>query len=185
MARAAGRGAADTRRLILGAAAEVLRSKGISASLDAIAEHADVSKGGLKYHFASKDSLLNALATDLLQGFRREVERQRDADDREAGALTRAYARARIAQSRSVSRTREDVVLITLLSTVPSVAALATEDSGRWAREIDDDGLPERISSVVVAAADGVSVASAWGSPYSDDELDRITGYLVDLTRTP
>ena len=58
------------REKILSAAAALARDVGPgNLSLDAVAERAGVSKGGLLYHFPSKSKLLQALVEQHLQDF--------------------------------------------------------------------------------------------------------------------
>ncbi|MFN3824053.1 MAG: TetR/AcrR family transcriptional regulator [Pseudorhodobacter sp.] len=65
---AAARG--DTRRRILDAAQSLAHCTGAgSLSLDAVAAKAGVSKGGLLYHFPSKNRLMQALVEDYLGKF--------------------------------------------------------------------------------------------------------------------
>ena len=60
----------DTRRRILDAAQDLARSTGPgNLSLDAVAAQAGVSKGGLLYHFPSKNRLMEALVEDHLSRF--------------------------------------------------------------------------------------------------------------------
>lgn len=60
----------DTRRRILDAAQAVAQCTGPgNLSLDAVAAKAGVSKGGLLYHFPSKNRLMEALVEDYLARF--------------------------------------------------------------------------------------------------------------------
>lgn len=60
----------DTRRRILDAAQDLARSIGPgNLSLEAVAARAGVSKGGLLYHFPSKNRLMAALVEDFLGRF--------------------------------------------------------------------------------------------------------------------
>lgn len=60
----------DTRGRILAAAQELAREVGPgNLSLDAVAARAGVSKGGLLYHFPSKNRLMRALVEDFLGRF--------------------------------------------------------------------------------------------------------------------
>lgn len=184
MGRQAGRSPEETRLAVLDAAAQEFRTHGLQASLDRIATSAGVSKGGLKYHFASKDELILALARHLLESFRENVRARLDPADARAGALVRAYISARMSLEPGVALQHQDLVLITMLSTVPSVQELALADSTRWEQDLSNDGLPPRVYEVAIAAADGASCAAAWGSFTDDGSLDRLRGYLIDLTLT-
>lgn len=68
------------------AAALVLKRGTTALTLEAVAEAAHVSKGGLLYYFDSKNSLLEALADYLAEQLRTEVEREAA-----GGSLAKAY----------------------------------------------------------------------------------------------
>ena len=56
----------DARTRILDAAETLVRARGVTGlTLDAAAQSAGVSKGGLLYHFGSKEALLDALLKRL------------------------------------------------------------------------------------------------------------------------
>jgi len=56
------------KEAILDAAESIVLESGASRmTLDAVAERADVSKGGLMYHFPSKEALLKAMVERLLE----------------------------------------------------------------------------------------------------------------------
>ena len=66
---------ANSREKILVAAADVAREAGPgSLSLDAVAQRAGVSKGGLLYNFPTKAKLLQALVEDHLRQFEHALE---------------------------------------------------------------------------------------------------------------
>ncbi|MFA5110325.1 MAG: TetR/AcrR family transcriptional regulator [Desulfobaccales bacterium] len=63
-----------TREVILDAAEELVLNVGAAhMTLEAVAEQAGISKGGLIYHFPAKEALLEAMVSRLLQRF---AERQ-------------------------------------------------------------------------------------------------------------
>jgi AcrR family transcriptional regulator len=182
MARKAGRAPEETRRALLDAAAAVIRTRGVAASLDEIAREAEVSKGGLLYHFASKDDLVRALAHDLLGTFRTQVAAVADPADQAPGGLVRAYVRACLASTHDEVALRDSAALVTQLSTLPEIAELARADARRWTAELHADGLPEHVVSLVVAAADGASTAPLWGGTVSRAEARLLEHQLVRLT---
>ncbi|WP_033337695.1 TetR/AcrR family transcriptional regulator [Catenuloplanes japonicus] len=182
MGRTAGRSPEDTRRALLTAAGEAIRSRGIHASLDEIARFAGVSKGGLIYHFASKDQLIQELARDQLARFQAGIDAALDPADTAPGRLTRAYLRA------VVTPIGDDVAalaLITLLMTVPAVAELARADAARVEAELAADGLPPDVLALVVAAADGMGSAPMWGGSAQTAAHRRLVERLIHLTRQP
>ncbi|HEX6344715.1 TetR/AcrR family transcriptional regulator [Umezawaea sp.] len=182
MARKAGRTPAVTRRALLDAAASVIRTRGIAASLDEIAREAQVSKGGLLYHFATKDDLVRALAQDLVEAFRAEVVAAVDPADSAPGALTRAYVRACLSSSHDEVALRESAALVVQLGALPEVADLVRADTRRWSAELGADGLPAHVLALVVAAADGASAAPLWGGAVPHDEARALERQLIRFT---
>jgi AcrR family transcriptional regulator len=187
MGRTTGRSPEDTRRLVLDAADRVIRRHGIGATLDVIARDAGVSKGGLVYHFASKEALLVALAQEHLDAFRDDVLARTAEPDGTPGRLTRAYVRASMVDVDG-DDARERFSLIAQLLTVPAVLELARDDERRWQRDMDTDGVPAATQILVVAAADGVGGPPLWASeldPAVRDQLEADLIALVDAAVRP
>ena len=66
---------ADARTRVLDAAEAIIRARGVPAlTLEGAAREAGVSKGGLLYHFASKEALLVALMRRLAEGVEADFE---------------------------------------------------------------------------------------------------------------
>ena len=66
---------ARTRDRLLDAAATVVHRDGAQAlTLDAVAQEAEVSKGGLLYHFRSKRELVEGMVERWLADFGREID---------------------------------------------------------------------------------------------------------------
>ena len=79
---------ARTRDRLLDAAGAVVMRDGAQAlTLDAVAQEAEVSKGGLLYHFKSKRELVEGMIERWLAEFQREMD---EADP----AFVRGYVKA-------------------------------------------------------------------------------------------
>ncbi|MCA1194415.1 MULTISPECIES: TetR/AcrR family transcriptional regulator [unclassified Saccharopolyspora] len=180
MGRTTGRAPEDTRRNLLDAAKRVIREHGIGATLDVIAREAGVSKGGLVYHFASKQALLVALAQEQIDLFRGEVDAQLVEPEGVPGRLTRAYVRASTATVDG-EEIRERFSLIAQLYVVPEVVELAKEDDLRWQRDLDADGVPEATQVLVIAAADGVGDRPLWASELEPRARARLEADLIAM----
>jgi AcrR family transcriptional regulator len=182
VARKSGRTPEETRRALLDAAATVIRDRGMAASLDEIARVASVSKGGLLYHFATKDDLVRALAQTMLEAFRAQVAAAADPADTAPGRLTRGYVRACLASAHEEDALRESVALVAQLHSFPEVADLARDDTHRWAEDLRADGLPDHVLTLVVAAADGASVAPLWGGVVPGIDTRLLERQLLRIT---
>lgn len=182
MGRTAGRDPEQTRSALLQAAGQLVRERGISATLDDVARRAGVSKGGLLYHFGSKQELLLAMAHEWLEHFRTAVLDAVDPEDDAPGRLVRAYVRTSIDDALDAAATRDALVVIAHLSTVEAVTELARADALRWQEDLRADGLPEDVLLLVLAAADGVSAQPVWGMEPAPEELERLGEQLLALT---
>ena len=80
LARTVGSAAEDTRRRILEAATELFHERGYAGtSIRHITERLGMTKGALYYHFTSKDELLYAMVTPLLEAVATFLGTLRDA----------------------------------------------------------------------------------------------------------
>ena len=183
MGRKAGRSPGDTRRDILDAARATLVQKGRSASLADIARQAQVTKGGLLYHFGTKEDLFAALAEDLLRSFDDLLSSMVEPDDHEPGRLCRAYVRASF-----VPWTPDDldavspIVMAIVVDDDRVVATVETYTADLDAR-LRDDGLPDDVVELVVAAADGASMQPLWWGGTDQSHRRRLEERLIALTR--
>lgn len=93
-------GKPSSRDTILDAAEAVVRDAGAAhLTLDAVAERAGVSKGGLLYNFASKDALLEGMIARCLDRF--QADREAAEGDLASGPACRlrAYVEASVNQT--------------------------------------------------------------------------------------
>jgi AcrR family transcriptional regulator len=180
MSRTSGRTSEDTRRLLLDAATRVIRDQGVGATLEEIARAAGVSKGGLVYHYASKEALLVALTQEQLEDFRTAVESQLAEPEGTPGRLTRAYVRTCMIPIDGEEQ-RERFALITQLITLPTVLELVRADDDRWHRDLEADAVPRATRNLVIAAADGVGGPPLWASRMTAGERDQLTADLLAM----
>ncbi|MFK0007817.1 TetR family transcriptional regulator [Paenarthrobacter sp. NPDC090520] len=184
MARTAGRASSETQRLILEAAGLIFRTRGAQATLDDIARAARLSKGGLTYHFASKDDLIRAVISHKLEEFRLAVQAQKDLADTQPGSLTRAYVRASLCRVEGDEelQIREEASLMTQLMVIPHVVDLAQKYARAWNEDLLADGLPAGIVRLVVAAADGAGSSILWGAGLAPTARASLEQQLLGLT---
>lgn len=184
MGRKPGRSSEQTLRQILDAAAVIIRRNGSGATMDDVAAEAGLSKGGLIYHFASKEDLFRALTLDLYQRFRQDVDDQHDPVDTMPGRLTRAYIRASLVTDDFGVGVSDCLVLTGLLINRQEVAEVALVEAAQWRNELFDDGLPGDLVMLIMAAADGASSLALWGGVITDAEKGELAQRLIELTRS-
>jgi len=144
------------RDRLLDSAETVLAEHGTQGlTLAAVAAHAGVSKGGLLYHFSTKDALITALIERLIAGFDELIAAFRL---ERPGWYTRAYIEATftILAEQDVDQARRRWAAVCAAATDPELRAPLAKAQRRWMSE----GLAEEpdpdLSQLARLAADGV-----------------------------
>lgn len=143
------------RRNLLDCAAKLAADQGVAAlSVQAVADAAGVTKGGLFHHFASKQVLLEAVMADLLGALDAEIDALISQDCEAYGSFTRAYVNA-VFDDRDRDSGRQWAAISVSMVGEPSLRRMWTSwVEGRLARHKDtDDGV---VLEMVRLAADGI-----------------------------
>jgi len=168
-------------RLLDAAASVVLRVGAHGLTLQAVAAEADVSKGGLLYHFGTKELLIVALLERQLDRFDTGLADYLSKDDA-PGAFTRAYLRVTVA-TLGGDGDRILAGITAVLATEPSLLEPLRRRSVAWQARIESDGIDPIDATVVRLAVDGWWLTGLLGLtppsvPPGDviDRMIRLTG---------
>jgi AcrR family transcriptional regulator len=181
----------STPDLILTAAERVVLRDGVMRlTLEAVAREAKLSKGGLLYHFATKDALIQAMLERLIRYCEREIEvhQQRDA---EPGRWTRAYVRRKLEPvlpypgEADFPRSKEmGAGLIVAATTTPGLLDPLRERFQAWQHAIEQDGIGVARATVVRLAVDGLWLAELLGIWSPSEQLRvQVLHELIQLTK--
>jgi AcrR family transcriptional regulator len=176
----------NTKPQILEAAAQVVLAHGVAGlTLQAVARTAGLSKGGLLYHYGSKEALLSAMVEPLV-----EVTEQRIAASREAdappGAWLRGYLGAcsieELPESDPVGRLA--VALLAAGALDPALLEPLRACQAVWREELLRDGIDPAMAWIVRLAADGLWMNDVFGLPVlTAEERRAVLERLVALTK--
>ena len=160
---------ARTRDRLLDAAQVVVHRDGAQAlTLDAVAAEAEVSKGGLLYHFKSKRDLVEGMVDRWLSEFAAEMQQ---ADP----AFARGYIKA------SAPAGNELGMLAALIAD-PSLLVAVRKQYGIWQDRVQRETRDPVDATVARLAADGLWLAELLGMGAPSGELrERVLGRLLDL----
>ena len=158
----------NAREKILDAAAAViLRDGAAQMTVDAVVAEAGVSKGGLFYHFPSKDALIEGLIHRVDDQWMQALEAARGAEAPGPGRFVRAVFRSFF---NCPAATGDDSNCHRLCGALAAVAIsnpkLLTRTRATYARilrELAEDGLPVGRALMVFAALDGLWAAQVFG----------------------
>jgi AcrR family transcriptional regulator len=156
--------------LILTAAERVaLRDGVLHLTVEAVAREAKLSKGGVLYHFATKESLIQAMLDRLIQYCEQEIA-QHQQNDAAPGRWTRAYVRKTLAPltpypgEAAFPKSKEvGAGLIVAAATNPKLLEPLRKRFRTWQRAIERDGISPTRATVVRLAVDGLWLADVLG----------------------
>jgi AcrR family transcriptional regulator len=172
---------------LLRAAATLVAEHGYSSlTLDAVGAATGVSKGGVLYHFPTKEALVAGLVEQLSTGFDADQTAAHEADPSMPGAWTRAYLTASTAPPQDESEQLAAVGLLAAVGHDPSLLDPLQTRYRLWVERLDEDGLSGVDAHVVRLAADGLWAADLFGlAPPDPDLRTRITARLGELAGAP
>lgn len=174
----------ETKDRLLDAATEVLLQHGAqNLTLAAVAEQAGVSKGGLLYHFPSKQ----ALAAGMVARFVEQCDTALMGAGDEPGAAARGYLRATIAERADVAGAGGDRVTAALFAGAlvdPETLQPLRERYTAWQQRLENDGIDPAKSTIVRLAVDGWWLAQVAGlAPPAAELHERVFAELIALTK--
>ncbi|GEK58970.1 hypothetical protein CHL76_06700 [Marinococcus halophilus] len=138
---------------IMHAAARIIRREGFNRlTLHAVAEEADVSKGGLLYHFPNKEQLIYEMNAYALARFHELIEEKRHV----AGSYIKAYAEATLEELRSGSNFLINASLLATLADHKEVLDLWKKYNERWETLFASDTFHADDASMIRLLSDGI-----------------------------
>lgn len=150
---------ASTKHRLLQAAAAVTARDGFAAlTLDSVASEAGVSKGGLLYHFESKEALVASMVEHLISDFERAHAEALSREVERPGRWTRAYVKATLAGGDCASDMTSGLVAAIALN--PALLDPLRERYAQWIEHLQTDQLEGVDAQVVRLAVDGLWLCS-------------------------
>lgn len=173
-------------RILDAAEARLLAGGPAGLVLDAIAADAGISKGGLLYHFASKEALVAGLCDRMLEGFDRALEGLSDADPEARGAWARAYLTSTVTDEGKPADSSAQLMagILATLGRDSRHLEVVRQRFARWHERLEADGIDRTTATIVRLAADGLWLSALLGLPGLDSQRGPETiRALRDLTR--
>lgn len=153
----------DTYQRILIAAESVVLAQGVAAlTFDKVAKAAEVSRGGVLYHFKSKEALVEAMVERFVSGFETAIDDLVAKDREPVGRFSRAYIRASFEPVAPGDLDRLGSCIIAALNNEPDQLEPLRAQHRRWQKKIEDDGLDPVTATIIRHAVDGLWLGEAF-----------------------
>ncbi len=175
----------SSKDLILDAAERiVLRDGPAHLTIDAVAAETPLSKGGVLYHFASKDDLIRGMIARRMDQFEAEMEQFVKADPNPAGRRTRAFLSTFTqCQGEGSARDRICAAMLAAVANNPNLLEPFQARFRSWKQSITEDGLNPVAAAVATLAADGLWFGELLNfPPFEPGMRDQIIARLRLLT---
>jgi len=171
---------------LLNSAEQVAGRDGVgNLTLEAVARHAGVSKGGLLYHFPSKSALIIAVVQRLAERFDREQTRAVAGDSQSAGAFSRAYLTIR-AEPPDPQEEPIHTALLAAAGTDAQYLDPFRERFAAWQALLEADGIDPATATIIRLATDGLCFCTLLNLAVPTGELRRkVIDKLLRMTTPP
>ena len=166
---------------ILQAAARVVEREGAAhLTLDAVADEAQLSKGGLLYHFPNKRSLLTGMLEHLLQ---RAENKSASAQVKLGQDAPKVAALIAAQQDQSPDEWAMSRAILAAAAEDPSLLDPARDMLERWFGEADAEG---RYATLLLMAVEGLRFMEMLKLvTLSPAQRERLYGQMVELAQAP
>jgi AcrR family transcriptional regulator len=175
----------DTPRkiAILDAASSIVAEKGIFyLTLDAVAEKAGISKGGLLYHYRSKEVLVEKMVEHLASNYQSKIDNRATEDPEEKGRWTRAYLD--VTFKNTYHNKDMHAGLLAAKAVNPNLLNPIHEAYSKWQYDIENDGLDPTMATIIRLATDGIWLADLFEiNPIEDEQKELVYKTLKSWTR--
>lgn len=157
----------NTKLDIIDAAGRVILRDGVAGlTLEAVAAEAGLSKGGLLYHFGTKEALLEGMVGRLIEVTEARIAAHLETDAA-PGRRTRAFLRTCTVDGAPDTGPdgRLGVAVLAAGATEPALLDALRARQAAWRRPMRDDGIDPATAHLVSLAADGLWLNDIFGLP--------------------
>ena len=177
----------DRRSEILDAAEAVVMRDGVrNLTLDAVAAQSSISKGGLLYHFPTKEDLATAMIERSIGWFDEALLDAEKDDPDQKGRFTRAYVRASFGMTPLTGDGFNSLCssMMTALLSYPERLGPVREQGENTQRQIELDGIDPVLATIIRLAVDGIWLSENFNLMRFDPELkSEVAARLLEWTR--
>ncbi|MFC7686343.1 TetR/AcrR family transcriptional regulator [Ureibacillus sp. GCM10028918] len=145
----------EKKRRLLSAASIIVKEEGVSnLTLEAVAKKAGVSKGGLLYHYSSKEVLIKAMVQEWSSNYFKSIETFVKSETNSIGKWSNAYINATLLDLNNDKQLTS--ALMAAMYTNPSLLEEYKNEYGILLEKFMNDGIDPIKITIVRLAIDGL-----------------------------
>jgi len=169
------------RRAILDSAYAIVRLRGVDAlTLEAVAREAEVSKGGLLYHFPNKDALIGGLIAQAAGDFDASLTAHLGAATDAPGGWLQAFINASFDDDPGDSNANMGLLAAAAIN--PSLLDPIRTRYAEWQARTESAGIDPTVATIIRLAVDGLTFADLFGlAPPPGLARDRLREALLTM----
>lgn len=174
-----------TRKSVLDAANRIVQERGVDhLTLELTAQEAGISKGGLLYHFPSKEALIKGMIQYYLDRFTDDFNAAaHQQSDQTAGRWTSSYLHTTYEDQQRNPRMSSG--LLAAVATNPALLSPMQETFGKWVQLLEQDGIDPVAAMIVRLAVDGLWMVELFGlAPPPPEMRDKVLQALTRIIAT-
>lgn len=159
-----------TYHAILDAANRIVHEQGVEhLTLELTAREAGISKGGLLYHFPSKEALIKGMIQYYLERFSKDFKTAAEKEGPDTpGRWTRSYLYTTYNDNQGSPRMSSG--LLAAIATNPALLSPVQRTFAEWVRLLEQDGIDPVQAMIVRLAIDGLWLVELFGLAAPDQE---------------
>jgi AcrR family transcriptional regulator len=183
MAELASSTVTPARERILEAAERVVGDVGAARmTLDGVAQAAGVSKGGLLYHFPSKESLLGALAKRYVESMTDCVEQAKSGTGETEGRDLKACIVGILAQQPRAKIAGMGAALFAAAANDLALLEVIRERIAQYTKQIENSNVDFARAAIVTLAIDGLMMRESMRiSCFTEEQRERVVQQLLQI----
>lgn len=154
---------------ILHAAARVVKEHGIfNLTMEAAAKEAGISKGGLLYHYPSKEALVKGMVEHLAENYTGKIRDNAQNEKGNVGNWTRAFLHVTFNQTYQYKEMNAG--LLAAKAVKPELLLPIKDAYTEWQQNIENDDIDPITATIIRLAADGIWLSELFGVNQLEDE---------------
>lgn len=166
------------------AASEIIKEEGaIKFTLEAVAQRARISKGGLLYHFPSKEALVRGMVEEWENNYFNSFETLVNKDNKEIGKWNRAYIHSTISNLENKNKKISSALMAAMFIN-PKLLEEFQYKYNNLVEKLMNDGIEPVKVSIARLALDGLWFSEIFGfSPLDKQTQKKVFDELFKMIR--